>query len=67
MRHSLIHVESQGDVLILGEEEDQEVVTSLALLDGRIQADLKRTSGHGCVEAQATEQHGPLGSMTFIY
>ena len=67
MRHSLIHVESQGDVLILGEEEDQEVVTSLALFDGRIQADLKRTSGHGRVEAQATEQHGPLGSMTFIY
>lgn len=55
MRHSLIHVESQGDVLILGEEEDQEVVTSLALLDGRIQTDLKRTSGHSCVEPQATD------------
>lgn len=34
--HSLVHVESQGDVLILGEEEDQEVVTGLALLDGGI-------------------------------
>lgn len=34
--YSLIHVESQRDVLILGEEEDQEVVTGLALLDGGI-------------------------------
>lgn len=46
-RHSLIHVESQGDVLILGEEEDQEVVTGLALLDGRIQADLVSKSQQG--------------------
>lgn len=50
MTHSLIHVESQGDVLILGEEEDQEVVPSLALLDGGIQADLIRTSGQDYVE-----------------
>lgn len=34
--HSLVHVESQGNVLILGEEKYQEVVTGLALLDGRI-------------------------------
>lgn len=38
--HSLVHVESQGDVLILGEKKDQEVVTRLALLDGWVQADL---------------------------
>ena len=42
--HSLVHVESQGDVLVLGEEEDQEVVAGLALLDGGIQADLGRKS-----------------------
>lgn len=39
-KHLLIHVERQGDVLILREEEDQKVVTGLTLLDGGIQADL---------------------------
>lgn len=41
-RNSLVHVEGQGDILILGEEEDQEVVAGLALLYRGIQADLKR-------------------------
>lgn len=39
---SLIHVEGQGDVLILGEEQDQEVVAGLALLYRGVQADLER-------------------------
>lgn len=41
-RNSLVHIEGQGDVLILGEEEDQEVVAGLALLYRGVQADLKR-------------------------
>lgn len=41
-QNSLIHVEGQGDVLILGEEQDKEVVAGLALLYRGIQADLKR-------------------------
>lgn len=39
--HSLVHVERQGDVLVLGEKQDEEVVASLTLLDGRVQADLQ--------------------------
>lgn len=39
-RHSLAHVQGEVDVLLLGEEQDEEVVTCLTLLDGRIQADL---------------------------
>lgn len=54
--HSLIHVESQGDVLILGEEEDQEVVTGLALLDGGIQADLVRKSQQGLALVEAPRE-----------
>lgn len=52
-RHSLIHVESQRNVLILGEEKDQEVVTGLALLDGGIQADLARKSRQGLAPGDA--------------
>ena len=40
-RNSLVHVEGQGDVLILGEEQDKEVVAGLALLYRGVQADLK--------------------------
>lgn len=38
--HSLAHVEGEAEVLLLGEEQDEEVVARLALLDGRVQADL---------------------------
>lgn len=41
-RNSLVHVEGQRDVLILGEEQDKEVVAGLALLYRGVQADLKR-------------------------
>lgn len=41
-RNSLVHVEGQGDVLILGEEQDKEVVAGLALLYRGVQADLER-------------------------
>lgn len=64
MRRLLIHVESQRDVLILGEEEDQEVVTGLALLDGRIQADLVRTVDKA-VETQTTKQYRTLVTSTY--
>lgn len=37
---SLAHVEGEVDVFLLGEEQDEEVVTCLTLLDGRVQADL---------------------------
>lgn len=60
MSHSLAHVEGQGDVLILGEEEDQEVVTGLALLNRWIQADLIKTSNKA-VEPQVTKQYRTLG------
>lgn len=40
-RNSLVHVEGQRDVLILGEEQDKEVVAGLALLYRGVQADLK--------------------------
>lgn len=53
-RHSLVHVESQGDVLVLGEEKDQKVVTGLALLDGRIQADLITKRQQGLAEVDAS-------------
>lgn len=64
VRRLLIHVESQRDVLILGEEEDQEVVTGLALLDGRIQADLVRTVDNA-VETQTTKQYRTLVTSTY--
>lgn len=40
--YSLVHVEGEADVLLLGEEQNEEVITCLTLLDGRIQADLLR-------------------------
>ena len=42
MSYSLAHVESEADVLFLGEEQDEKVITCLTLLDGRIQTDLRR-------------------------
>ena len=42
MSYSLAHVESEADVLFLGEEQDEKVITCLTLLDGRIQTDLLR-------------------------
>ena len=44
-QNALVHVEGQGDVLILGEEQDKEVVAGLALLYRGVQADLKREEG----------------------
>lgn len=44
-RRSLAHVQGEADVLLLGEEQDEEVVTCLTLLDGRIQADLLANRG----------------------
>lgn len=38
--YSLAHVEGEVDVLFLGEEQDEEVITCLTLLDGRVQTDL---------------------------
>ena len=48
MRDSLAHVEGEAEVLLLGEEQDEEVVPRLALLDGRVQADLwtKKKKNH---------------------
>lgn len=40
--HSLAHVEGEADVLFLGEEQNEEVITCLTLLDGGIQTDLFR-------------------------
>lgn len=40
--YSLAHVEGEADVLLLGEEQNEEVITCLTLLDGRIQTDLLR-------------------------
>lgn len=40
VRHSLAHVESEADVLLLREEQYEEVITCLTLLDRRIQTDL---------------------------
>lgn len=39
---SLAQAEGEVDVLLLGKEQDEEVITRLTLLDGRIQADLLR-------------------------
>lgn len=55
-RHSLVHVESQRNVLILGEEKNQEVITGLALLDGGIQADLARKSRQGLASGDAPRE-----------
>lgn len=38
--HSLAHVEGEAELLLLREEQDEEVVTGLSLLDGRVQTDL---------------------------
>lgn len=40
--YSLAHVESEVDVLLLGEEQNEKVIPRLTLLDGRIQTDLLR-------------------------
>lgn len=40
--YSLAHVEGEVDVLLLGEEQNEKVITCLTLLDGRIQTDLLR-------------------------
>lgn len=40
--YSLAHVEGEADVLFFGEEQNEEVITRLTLLDGRIQTDLLR-------------------------
>lgn len=34
--YSLAHVEGEADVLLLGEEQNEEVIACLTLLDGRI-------------------------------
>lgn len=51
---SLVHVEGQGDVLVLGEEQDQEVVAGLALLYRGVQADLE---SQGEVRARKPPTH----------
>ena len=38
--YSLAHVEGEIDVLFFREEQNEKVITRLALLDGRIQTDL---------------------------
>ncbi len=40
--YSLVHVEGEVDVLFLGEEQNEKVITCLTLLDGGIQTDLLR-------------------------
>ena len=56
--HSLVHVERQGDVLVLGEEQDEEVVASLTLLDGGVQADLRGKDRPGSAPARAWRTSG---------
>lgn len=46
--NSLAHVEGEADVFLFGEEQNQEVVTCLALLDGRIQTDLHQKTRSMC-------------------
>lgn len=38
--HSLAHVEGEVDIFLLGEEQNEKVITCLTLLDRRIQTDL---------------------------
>ena len=40
IKYSLAHVEGEVDVLFLGEEQNQKVITRLTLFDWRIQTDL---------------------------
>lgn len=40
--YSLAHIEGETDVLLLGEEQNEKVITCLTLLDRRIQTDLLR-------------------------
>lgn len=40
--YSLAHVEGEVDVLLLGEQQNEKVITCLALFDGRVQTDLVR-------------------------
>lgn len=56
--HSLAHVEGEADVLFLGEEQDEKVITSLTLLDGRIQTDLLRQQNNDkeCEREQEKQQ-----------
>lgn len=63
VRRLLVHVESQGDILILGEEEDQEVVPGLALLDGGIQADHKEHLPLILVGQQEEAEHCSIGDL----
>lgn len=38
--HSLVHIKGEIYVLFFGEEQNEEVIASLTLLDGRIEANL---------------------------
>lgn len=40
--YSLAHIEGEVDVLLLGEQQNEKVITCLTLFDGRIQTDLLR-------------------------
>lgn len=37
----LVHVESKTEFFIFGEEEDEEMITCLTLLNGRVETDLE--------------------------
>lgn len=59
--NSLVHVEGQGDVLIFGEEKDQEVVAGLPLLDWGVQADLGRKNQHSLISKTPVEKERGKG------
>lgn len=46
--YSLAHIEGEVDVLLLGEQQNEKVITRLTLFDGRIQTDLLRHNKFEC-------------------
>jgi len=43
--HSLVHVESEADVLFFGEQKNEKMVAGLTLFNGWVQTDLKEKGG----------------------
>lgn len=49
-QYSLAHIEGEVDVLLLGEQQNEKVITCLTLFDGRVQTDLMRQNKCECSE-----------------
>lgn len=61
--YSLAHVEGEVDVLLLGEQQNEKVITCLALFDGRVQTDLVRQKKESTVRKCAKMLQKNIGKL----